>query len=98
MSIVGQKLGEAWNQSVVIENRGGAGGNIGADVVAKAASDGYTILMTSGSIFTVNPSLYKKMPFDAQKDFIAVTNVAGDIPSLYDPIDGLKETRNASAF
>ncbi len=74
--IVGQKLGEAWNQSVVIENRGGAGGNIGADVVAKAASDGYTILMTSGSIFTVNPSLYKKMPFDAQKDFIAVTNVA----------------------
>ena len=74
--IVGQKLGEAWNQSVVIENRGGAGGNIGAEVVAKAAPDGYTILMTSGSIFTVNPSLYKKMPFDAQKDFIAVTNVA----------------------
>ena len=74
--IVGQKLGEAWNQSVVIENRGGAGGNIGADVVAKSAPDGYTILMTSGSIFTVNPSLYKKMPFDAQKDFIAVTNVA----------------------
>ena len=74
--IVGQKLGEAWNHSVVIENRGGAGGNIGAEVVAKAAPDGYTILMTSGSIFTVNPSLYKKMPFDAQKDFIAVTNVA----------------------
>ena len=74
--IVGQKLGEAWGQSVVIENRGGAGGNIGADVVAKSAPDGYTILMTSGSIFTVNPSLYKKMPFDAQKDFIAVTNVA----------------------
>ncbi len=74
--IVGQKLGESWNQSVVIENRGGAGGNIGAEVVAKAAPDGYTILMTSGSIFTVNPSLYKKMPFDAQKDFIAVTNVA----------------------
>ena len=74
--IVGQKLGEAWNQPVVIENRGGAGGNIGADVVAKSTPDGYTILMTSGSIFTVNPSLYKKMPFDAQKDFIAVTNVA----------------------
>ena len=74
--IVGQKLGEAWNQSVVIENRGGAGGNIGADVAAKAAPDGYTVLMTSGSIFTVNPSLSKKMPFDAQKDFIAVTKVA----------------------
>ncbi len=74
--IVGQKLGELWNQSVVIENRGGAGGNIGAEVVAKATPDGYTVLMTSGSIFTVNPSLYKKMPFDAQKDFIPVTNVA----------------------
>jgi tripartite-type tricarboxylate transporter receptor subunit TctC len=74
--IVGQKLGELWGQSVVIENRGGAGGNIGAEVVAKAAPDGYTILMSSGSIFTVNPSLYKKMPFDAQKDFIPVTNVA----------------------
>lgn len=74
--IVGQKLGELWGQSVVIENRGGAGGNIGADVVAKSTPDGYTILMTSGSIFTVNPTLYKKMPFDAQKDFIPVTNVA----------------------
>ena len=74
--IVGQKLGELWGQSVVIENRGGAGGNIGADVVAKATPDGYTILMTSGSIFTVNPTLYKKMPFDAQKDFIPVINVA----------------------
>lgn len=74
--IVGQKLGELWGQSVVIENRGGAGGNIGADAVAKSAPDGYTILMASGSIFTVNPTLYKKMPFDAQKDFIPVTNVA----------------------
>ena len=74
--IVGQKLGELWNQSVLIENRGGAGGNIGADAVAKSNPDGYTILMASGSIFTVNPSLYKKMPFDAQKDFIPVTNVA----------------------
>ena len=74
--IVGQKLGELWGQSVVIENRGGAGGNIGADAVAKSTPDGYTILMTSGSIFTVNPALYKKMPFDAQKDFIPVTNVA----------------------
>ena len=73
--IVGQKLGELWGQSIVIENRLGAGGNIGAEVVAKAAPDGYTILMASGS-FTINPALYKKMPFDAQKDFIPVTNVA----------------------
>ena len=73
--IAGQKLGELWGQSTVIENRLGAGGNIGAEVVAKAAPDGYTILMASGS-FTINPALYKKMPFDAQKDFIPVTNVA----------------------
>jgi tripartite-type tricarboxylate transporter receptor subunit TctC len=74
--VVGQKLGEVWNQSVVIENRAGAGGNVGADVVAKAQPDGYNILMASGSIFTVNPHMYKKLPFDPEKDFIPVTNVA----------------------
>ncbi len=73
---VARDLSEMWGQSVVVENRGGAGGNIGADVVAKSAPDGYTLLMTSGSIFTVNPHMYAKMPFDAKKDFIAVTNVA----------------------
>ena len=74
--IVGQKLAESWGQSVVIENRGGAGGNVGADVVAKAQNDGYTLLMASGSILTVNPHMYKRMPFDAQKDFTPITNVA----------------------
>ena len=73
---VARDLAELWGQSVVVENRGGAGGNIGADVVAKSAPDGYTLLMTSGSIFTVNPHMYAKMPFDAKQDFIAVTNVA----------------------
>ena len=69
-------LSELWGQPVVIDNRGGAGGNIGADVVAKSAPDGYTILMASGSILTVNPHIYAKLPFDAKKDFIPVTNVA----------------------
>jgi tripartite-type tricarboxylate transporter receptor subunit TctC len=73
---LGQKLNVLWGQSVVIENRAGAGGNIGADVVAKAAPDGYTLLMTSGSIVTANPHLYKAMPFDAAKDLVGVTNVA----------------------
>jgi tripartite-type tricarboxylate transporter receptor subunit TctC len=73
---IGRDLSEIWGQPVVIENRGGAGGNIGADVVAKSPPDGYTLLMTSGSIFTVNPHMYAKMPFDAKKDFSAVTNVA----------------------
>ena len=74
--IVGQKLGELWGQSVLVENRGGAGGNVGADAVAKSPNDGYTLLMASGSIFTVNPHMYKRMPFDAQKDFVPITNVA----------------------
>lgn len=74
--LVGQKLGEAWNQTVVIENHAGAGGNVGADLVAHAQPDGYTLLMASGSIFTVNPHMYKKLPFDPDKNFIPVTNVA----------------------
>lgn len=74
--VVAQKLGEAWGQTVVVDNRAGAGGNIGGDIAAKAAPDGYTLLMTSGSIVTANPHMYKKMPFSPEKDLIAVTNVA----------------------
>jgi tripartite-type tricarboxylate transporter receptor subunit TctC len=73
---IGRELSELWGQPVVIENRGGAGGNIGADVVAKSPPDGYTLLMASGSILTVNPHMYAKLPFDVKKDFIPVTNVA----------------------
>jgi tripartite-type tricarboxylate transporter receptor subunit TctC len=74
--LLAQKLTDAWGQSVVVENRSGAGGNIGADVVAKAPPDGYTLLMTSGSIVTANQYIYKSMPFDAAKDLVAITNVA----------------------
>jgi len=74
--LLAQKLAEAWGQSMVVENRAGAGGNIGADVVAKSAPDGYTLLMTSGSIVTANPYMYKAMTFDAAKDLVAITNVA----------------------
>jgi tripartite-type tricarboxylate transporter receptor subunit TctC len=74
--LLGQRLGEAWGQPVVIENRVGAGGNIGADVVAKSAPDGYTLLMTSGSIVTANPYMYKSLPFDPARDFVPITNVA----------------------
>lgn len=73
--LLGQKLAERWGQPVVIENRPGAGGNVGADVVAKAPGDGYTLLMASGSV-TINPALYKKMPFDTRKDLLPITNVA----------------------
>lgn len=73
--MLGQRLQALWGQPVVIENRAGAGGNVGADVVAKAAGDGYTLLMASGSV-TINPALYKKMPFDTKKDLLPITNVA----------------------
>lgn len=73
--MVGQRLSTLWGQPVVIDNRAGAGGNVGADAVAKSPGDGYTLLMASGSV-TINPSLYKKMPFDTKKDLLPITNVA----------------------
>ena len=73
---IGQKLSEAWRQPVIVENRPGAGGNIGADVVAKAKPDGYTILMGTIGTQAINASLYSKMPYDAAKDFAPVTLVA----------------------
>ena len=74
--IVAQKLNETWGQTVVVDNRGGAGGNIGAEIVAKAPPDGYTLLMTSGSIVTANPHMFRKLAYSPEKDLVAVTNVA----------------------
>jgi tripartite-type tricarboxylate transporter receptor subunit TctC len=74
--IVAQRLTEAWGQTVLVENRAGAAGNIGADIVAKAPPDGYTLLMTSGSIVTANQHMYRKMPFNPDTDLVAITNVA----------------------
>ncbi|MEO8133936.1 MAG: tripartite tricarboxylate transporter substrate binding protein [Betaproteobacteria bacterium] len=73
---IGQKLQETWGQPVVVENKPGAGGNIGIDFVAKAAPDGYTLGMGALSTHAVNPHLYSKMPYDALKDFAPVTLVA----------------------
>ena len=73
---IAQKLTDAWGQSVVVDNRPGAGGNIGADIVAKSAPDGYTVLMGALSTHAVNPSLYAKMPYDAVSDFAPITLVA----------------------
>jgi tripartite-type tricarboxylate transporter receptor subunit TctC len=70
-----QKLNEALGQPVVVDNRGGAAGSIAAALVARAAPDGYTVLVVPGS-FTINPSLYKNLPFDPQKDLAAVTLIA----------------------
>jgi tripartite-type tricarboxylate transporter receptor subunit TctC len=74
--LVGRQLGETWGQPVVIDNRAGAGGNIGADLAAKASADGYTLLFPSGSVLTANPHIYRKLSFDAAQDFLPITNVA----------------------
>jgi len=70
------ELGKAFGQSFIVENKPGAGGNTGADLVAKSPPDGYTLLMASGSILTANPFMYKSLPFDATRDFVPITNVA----------------------
>ena len=92
--MIGQKLSVVWGQPVVIENRAGAGGNLGADMVAKSAADGYTLLMASGSI-TINPHIYTRMPFDTKKDLLPITNVASGPMLLVvpdrSPVKSMKE-------
>src|SRR5258708_14343081 len=71
--ILGQALGEALKQQFVVENRPGASGNIGAAAVAKAAPDGYTFLVSANPALSVNPALYRNLPYDAERDFAPVT-------------------------
>ncbi|HLL27663.1 MAG TPA: tripartite tricarboxylate transporter substrate binding protein [Xanthobacteraceae bacterium] len=78
--LIGQYLTERLGQSFVVENKPGAGGNLGTDFVAKANSDGYTLLLTPSSI-AIAPSLYAKLPFDPIKDFVPVTLI-GSIPMV----------------
>ena len=78
---VAQRLSEAWGRQVIVDNRPGAGGNIGSDLVAKAAPDGYTLLMGTVGTHAINPSLYKNMPYDHVKDFAPVILVAG-VPNV----------------
>jgi tripartite-type tricarboxylate transporter receptor subunit TctC len=79
--VIAQKLSEAWAHQVVVDNRGGAGGNIGMGLAATSPPDGYTILVVSSS-FVVNPSLYSKIPYDPYKSFIPVTNAAAS-PNVF---------------
>jgi len=74
--LLGQRVSESVRQPVVVDNKPGAGGNIGADAVAKAAPDGYTILMGAVATHAINPTLYASMPYDASRDFTPVTQVA----------------------
>jgi tripartite-type tricarboxylate transporter receptor subunit TctC len=71
-----QKLGDALKQPFVVENRGGANGGIGTDLVAKSAPDGYTLLVTASGPIVVNPTLYAKVPYDPVKDFVPISQCA----------------------
>ncbi len=79
--LIGQKLTDALGQQVIIENKPGASGNIGTELAVKSPADGYTLVMSFDGTMAINPNTYAKMPFDAQKDLVAVANVA-QVPLL----------------
>ncbi len=92
---LGSKLTEAWGQPVLVENKAGATGNVGADFVAKAPADGYTLLLTDLSVLSINQSVFANMPYDGIKDFSPIIMVAysphalGVHPSV--PVNSVKE-------
>ncbi len=73
--LLGQKMSDKWGQSVVVDNRGSAGGLVGFEIGAKAPPDGYTLLLANGAGLTINPSVYLKLPYDPQRDFQPITQV-----------------------
>jgi tripartite-type tricarboxylate transporter receptor subunit TctC len=73
--IIGSKMNESWGQQVIVDNRPGAGGNIGADIVAKAAPDGYTLVMGTIGTHAINATLFSKLPYDPVRDFTPVAFV-----------------------
>ncbi len=92
---VAQRLNEAWKQPVIVDNRAGGGGIVGSDYVAKSAADGYTLLLGTNTTNAVAASLYAKLPFDPQRDFAAITEIA-TIPQMLSvhpsiPAKSLKE-------
>ncbi|MDB5989947.1 MAG: LacI family transcriptional regulator [Herbaspirillum sp.] len=103
--MIGAQLGKENGKAFVVENHPGAGGNIGLDLVAKAAADGYTIGMGQATNLTINPSLYPEMPFDPSKDFVPIVLVAqqpmvlvvassSPYKSVADLLKGAKETKD----
>ena len=107
--LLGEKLTQIWGQQVVIENRGGAGGGVGAAEAARAAPDGYTLFFPSGSVVTANQHIYARLNYDPEKDFVPVTNVVSGPQVVAVPagspyktvkalIEGLKSNPGKLAF
>jgi tripartite-type tricarboxylate transporter receptor subunit TctC len=96
--LTAQKLNESWGQPVVIENRTGGGGRLGAAIVAKAAPDGYTLLWTSAA-FTISAALYSDLPYDPKKDFAGVTRIGtGTGVLVVSPALGVKSVQEFIAY
>ncbi|MBC5785261.1 tripartite tricarboxylate transporter substrate binding protein [Ramlibacter sp. USB13] len=98
--VFAEAMAKPLGQAIVVENRAGAGGNIGADLVAKSPADGYTIVMGTVGTHAINPGLYRKMPYDAQKDFAPI-GFAGYTPTLLvvaanSPVKSLKDLQAAA--
>ena len=85
--VTGERLAPVLGQPVIVENRAGAGGNIGAEAVAKAAPDGYTLLMATTGVMAINNALYKLMPYDAAADLLPVIYAASITNVLAVPVD-----------
>lgn len=98
--LLGQQLQETWGQTVVIENRGGAGGGVGAAEAARAEPDGYTLFFPSGSVMTANQHIYAKMNYNPEKDFVPVTTVVSGpqvlVVSAKTPYKSVKELIDAA--
>jgi tripartite-type tricarboxylate transporter receptor subunit TctC len=99
--VFAEAMARPLGQAVIVENKAGAGGNIGSDLVAKAPADGYTILMGTVGTHAINPGLYRRMPYDAQKDFTPI-GFAGYTPTLLvvaanSPLKSLKDLQAAAA-
>jgi tripartite-type tricarboxylate transporter receptor subunit TctC len=96
---VGAKVGEALGQTIVVDNRAGAGGMLGSDLVAKAEPDGYTLLMTSPAGLVQLPPLIPKLPYDPEKDFTPLTQIAEVATALVVPADlPVKDVRELAAY
>src|SRR5256885_8390022 len=79
--LVADPLGRALGQTVIVDPRSGAGGNVGTELVAKSAPDGYTLYFGTAGTHAINPALYRSLPFDVQKDFAPIT-LLGDVPNV----------------